>query len=157
MATPGLESRHYLQAWHFLREHGEQAPDDVAKDVLGIVVETSLRGGLDVLAVYADGSARYYNHAGGGGVLEHAEGSFAELIDALLAAAADVVARIGPWEGTKPGSPRRGHTRLSFLTPSGLHFGEGPTKALQDDPLAGLVLRGATAAIAEIAASATRG
>jgi hypothetical protein len=62
----GLESRHYLQAWHFLREHGERAPDEIAKQLLGVVVEMGLPEGLDLLAVYSDRSARYYNHAGGG-------------------------------------------------------------------------------------------
>jgi hypothetical protein len=148
----GLESRHYLQAWHFLREHGERAPDEIAKQLLGVVVEMGLPEGLDLLAVYSDRSARYYNHAGGGVVLERAEGSLLELMDALLAAAAEVVVQIGPWDGERPGPPARDHARLSFLTPSGLHFGEGPTEALEDDPRAGLVLRGATAVMAELIA-----
>jgi len=46
----GLEPRHYLQAWHFLREHGEHPPDNVVKQVMGIVVEVCLPEGLDVLA-----------------------------------------------------------------------------------------------------------
>src|SRR4051812_49232049 len=27
----GLESRHYVQAWHFLRQHGQHPPAEVAK------------------------------------------------------------------------------------------------------------------------------
>jgi hypothetical protein len=142
--APELESRHYLQAWQFLREAGEQPPDDVAKEVLGVVVEVALRKGLDILAAYADRSVRYFNHAGGGVVVEQAEGTLEELIDDLLTAAREVVAAIGPWEGERPGPPRRGHARLSFLTPSGLHFGEGPMDALEKDPLGGKVLGLAT-------------
>jgi hypothetical protein len=152
LAAPDLESRHYLQAWHFLREAGEQPPDDEAKEVLGVVVEVALRQGLDVVAVYADRSVRYFNHAGGGVILEHAEGSLAERVDALLAAARDVVAAIGPWEGERPGPPQRGHARLSFLTPSGLHFGEGPREALEADPLGSAVLRLATEIMIELIA-----
>ena len=155
VAQPGLEPRHYLQAWRFLREHGEHPPEDVAREILGLVVEMGLRKGLDLLAVYADRSARYYNHAGGGVVIDRAEGSLAELIDALLAAAAEVVAQIGPWEDARPGPPARNHVRLSFLTPSGLHFGQGPTKQLRNDPLGGLVLRGATALMTELLATQT--
>ncbi|HZD00355.1 MAG TPA: hypothetical protein VFA46_09235 [Actinomycetes bacterium] len=147
---PALEPRHYLQAWHFLRAHGERPPDDIAKNVLGLIVEMGLRQGLDVLAVYADRSARYYNHAGGGVVVDRAAASLAQLIDALLAAAADIVAQIGPWEGPRPGPPPPEHVRLSFLTPSGVHFGEGAVNALEGDPLGGLVLRGATQVMREL-------
>jgi hypothetical protein len=152
LSYPGFESRHYLQAWTFLREHGESPPAEAAQIVLGMVVEMSLPEDLDLLAVYLDGGARYYNRAGGGIVLEHAEGSLAELIDALLAAGADIVRQIGLWEGSRPGPPSPNDARLSFLTPSGLYFGEGPANALYDDPLAGSVLRGATAVMTELIA-----
>lgn len=152
LARPGLEARHYLQAWHFLREQGDRPPQDEAKNVLGVVVEMGLPQGLDLLAVYADGSARYYNHAGGGIVLERAEGSPADLTSDLLAAAATVVAQIGPWEEARPGPPKRGRARLSILTPSGLHFGEGPIDALGSDRLAGPMLQAATAVMTELVA-----
>src|SRR4051812_21123452 len=32
---PALESRHYLQAWHFLRAHGAAVPAERAKELLG--------------------------------------------------------------------------------------------------------------------------
>ena len=64
VAMPDLESRHYLQAWCFLREAGVLPGGDVAKDVLGVVVEVSLRKGLDTLAAYADGTGRYINCGG---------------------------------------------------------------------------------------------
>ena len=156
-AHPGLESRHYLQAWQFLRHHGERPPPSVEKDVLGVVVEMPLPGGLDVLAVYADASARYYNHAGGGIVLDRAEGPLAELMEVLLAFAKDLVASIGPWDGTRPGPPPPQHARLSFLTPGGLHFGEGSLKALEADPVAGPVLRGAAAVMVELMATEASG
>jgi hypothetical protein len=155
LARPGLESRHYLQAWHFLREHGEDPPENIAQEILGIVVEVGLPAGLDLLAVYADQSVRYYNHAGGGIVLERADGEFAELIGALLSAATDVVARIGRWEDARRGPPPRNHARMSFLTPSGLHFGEGRIDVLEGDPLAGPVFRGATAVMTELLATDT--
>ena len=34
---PNLESRHYAQAWHFLRAHGVPCPPERAKQLLGIV------------------------------------------------------------------------------------------------------------------------
>jgi hypothetical protein len=36
LAHPGLEPRQYLQAWHFLRQHGNQPSPEIAKEVLGV-------------------------------------------------------------------------------------------------------------------------
>jgi hypothetical protein len=147
---PGLESRHYLQAWHFLRERGELPAPDIAKQVLAIVVEMGLPEGLDLLAAYADGGVRYYNHAGGGVVVDDAQGSLAERVAALLAVSSEAVKHIGPSEEARPGPPPPGSARLSFLTPSGPHFGEGPVEALEADPLAGAILGSATAVLNEL-------
>jgi hypothetical protein len=141
---PGLEPRQYLQAWHFLRQHGEQPSPDIAKQVLGVVVEVGMPEGLDLLAAYPDHSARYYNYSGAGVVWEHPDTSLDAQIDQLLAAASQVAAKIGPWEQARPAPPPRGHVRLSFLTPSGLHFGQGPMDALSRDPLGGRVIQSAT-------------
>jgi hypothetical protein len=141
---PGLESRHYLQAWHFLRSEGQEPPPEEAKDIMGVVVEVSLREGLDLLAAYADRSARYYNFSGAGVVWEHPDGSLDTIIDELLVTANTVVKQIGPWLQPRPSVPTRGNTRLSFLTPSGLHFGEGPMDVLSRDPMAGTILSLAT-------------
>jgi len=79
-------------------------------------------------------------------VRDRSEGSVAALLDA----SAGAVAQIGPWEEPRRGPPPREHVRLSFLTPGGLHFGEGPVEALDRDPLAASILRGATALVAEL-------
>ena len=141
---PGLEPRQYLQAWHFLRQHGQQPPPDMAKQVLGIVVEVAMSDGLDLLAAYPDYSARYYNYSGAGVVWEHPDTSHDSAIAQLLAASQQVVAQIGPWEQARPAPPPRDSARLSFLTPSGLHFGQGPMADLARDPLGGQVLQLAT-------------
>jgi hypothetical protein len=145
LAHPGLESRHYLQAWHFLRLQREQPEAGVAKQVLGVVVEVGMSTGLDLLAAYADHSARYYNYSGAGVVWDHPNSSLDSAIDQLLDAASEVVSRIGPWEQPRPAAPPRDHLRLSFLTPSGLHFGQGPTAAIASAPLGGTVFELATA------------
>ncbi|HEX8891356.1 MAG TPA: hypothetical protein VF779_19565, partial [Pyrinomonadaceae bacterium] len=64
LAIPDLESRHYLQAWHFLRELGEQPSAAAAKQLYGVVVEVSMDEGLDIVAAYADHTARYFNYSG---------------------------------------------------------------------------------------------
>jgi hypothetical protein len=144
LEQPGLEPRQYLQAWHFLRQHGEQPPPDVAKQVLGVVVEVAMPEGLDLLAAYPDHSVRYYNYSGAGIVWEHPDASLDGQIDQLLNAARQVVSMIGPWEQARPAPPPRGQVRMSFLTPSGLHFGQGPMDALSRDPLGGRVIQLAT-------------
>ena len=144
LAKPGLESRQSLQACHFLRQHGVQPPKESAKALLGVVVEVGMPQGLDILAAYVDRSARYYNFSGAGVVWERPDESLDALIDNLLAAGATVVARIGPWDKERPAAPPSGQIRLSFLTPSGLHFGQGPMNAFARDALAGPVIQSAT-------------
>jgi hypothetical protein len=140
LAHAGLEPRHYLQAWHFLRQSGHQPSPDTAKIVLGVVIEVAMPKGLDLLAAYPDHSARYYNFSGAGVVWEHPDSSLDPAIDQLIEASRLVVAKIGPWDQARPAQPPRDYARLSFLTPSGLHFGQGPMAALSRDPLGGQVL-----------------
>lgn len=141
---PGLEPRHYLQAWNFLRQYGQQPPPETAKLLLGVIVEVAMPEGLDLLAAYSDHSARYYNSSGAGVVWDHPDDSLNSKIDALFTESRQVVANIGPWEGQRPPAPPRGQARLSFLTPGGLCFGQGPMDALSRDALAGDVLNAAT-------------
>jgi hypothetical protein len=144
VGTPGLEPRLYLQAWHFLRHAGQSPPTESAKLVLGVVVEVAMPKGLDLLAAYADHSARYYNFSGAGVIWEHPDGSLDSEIDQLLQASKSVVDKIGPWDQPRPAPPPRDHARLCFLTPSGLHFGQAPMSVLSRDPPAGRVLMLAT-------------
>jgi hypothetical protein len=148
--TAGLEPRHHLQAWHVLRELGVKPAQDLGKQVLGVVVEVPVGGGPDVLAAYADHSARYLNHAGGAVIWERPDDRLDALIDGLLAASSSLVQRIGPWDGPRPPPPRKEHARLNFLTPSGLHFGEGPFGALAGDPMGAPVINAATLLMKEL-------
>jgi hypothetical protein len=150
LEQPGLETRHYLQAWHFLRQVGEEPPAAAAKQVLGVVAEVALPEGLDVLAAYVDHTARYYNSSGSGVVWDHPDGSLDRRIDSLISASAAVVGQIGPWEGTRPTKLPRGEMRLSFLTPGGLHFGQGPIEAISSDPMGGSVVEAATLLMSDL-------
>jgi hypothetical protein len=139
-----LEARHTLQAWHFLRELGVAPEPAIAKQVLGVVVEVGLPEGLDLLAAYADHSARYFNHGGGAVIWEAPDASLTPLIQQLLGAGERVANAIGPWEQPRPPAPPEGHARLSMLTPSGLHFGQAPFNVLASDGMAGPLLMLAT-------------
>jgi hypothetical protein len=144
-ATEGLESRQVLQAWHFLREAGEQPPADRAKLVLGAVAEMPVSGGHDLLAAYRDGTARYLNYSGKAVVWE--DRSVAPIQSAIndwLAKAQVIVNAIGPWN--QPALPPLppGHARLMMLTPSGPHFGQGPVADLSADQAARSFITAAT-------------
>jgi hypothetical protein len=137
VAMPGLESRQYLQAWHALRAIDRSPPAELAKQLYGVVIETTFAHGTDILAVYDDHAARYLNAGGGSVIWEHPNTSLDLQIDELLRAGREIVLRIGVWKGERPAPPPRDHARVNLLTPSGLHFGEGPFVTLRRDGLAG--------------------
>jgi hypothetical protein len=136
IAMPDLESRHYLQAWHFLRAQGVSPPPELAKQILGIVVEVGMKDGLDLLAAYPDHHARYYNFSGSAVIWEHPNNSLDAQIDALLSAGSRVLSQIGPWTQRRPAPPPADHIRMNFLSAMGLHFGQGALKSFATDPLA---------------------
>jgi hypothetical protein len=144
LAMDGLETRHYLEAWTALRSLGVEAPEVIAKRVLAVVVEVVLPGGLDVLGVYADHTARYWNYSGKGVFWEHPNGKFDDAIDLIIETGQSLSEHIGPWSGPRPTDLPPDHARLSLLTPSGLHFGQGPFAALSKDPLGAPVVAAAT-------------
>jgi hypothetical protein len=143
LAMPALESRHYLQAWHFLRALGIEPSDEEGKRLYGVVVEVGLEQGLDIVAAYADRSARYFNYSGAAEIWERPDDRLDRTIDELLEEGGRVVAQIGPWEGERPSAPAAGQVRITMLTPSGLHFGQGEFEVLAGDPLGGPVISSA--------------
>ncbi|HEU4745882.1 MAG TPA: hypothetical protein VFS61_11640 [Anaerolineales bacterium] len=141
---PGLESRHYLQAWHFLRQLGVTPPADKAKITYGVIVEVAVQGGADLVAAYTDHTARYLHHTGGGVIWERPDTSLDAEIEALLKAGQAVANVIGPWEQERPPAPQGDGVRLNMLTPSGLHFGYGSFKTLYDEPMGRSIIDPAT-------------
>jgi hypothetical protein len=150
LALPDLESRHYLQAWNALRALGVEPEEFDAKLVLGVVVEVALDEGLDIVAAYADHSARYINYSGKAIIWESPDDSLDGLIDDLLAAGQEVANHIGPWLDPRPPAPTLGDVRISMLTPSGIHFGQGPFEALAEDDLGGPPIAAATRLMSEL-------
>lgn len=142
--SPSLESRHYLQAWNFLRPLGISPPTSDSTRVLGVVVEVPVEHGLDIVAAYPDHSARYFNFSGAAVIWEHPDSSLDAAVDRLIAAGQRIVDQIGPWDGPRPGPPSQDHIRLSFLTARGLHFGQGPFAKLSADPDGSDVITAAT-------------
>ena len=155
--TPRLEGRHYVEAWNGLRVLGVNPPADQAKRVCGVVLDVPMHTGLDTLAAYEDGSARYLNYSGRM-IVWDAAGSDAEIdarVEGLLAAGRGLVVAIGPWAGARP-PLGRGNARISLLTPSGLHFGEGPLGVLSQDRMAAPLLNAGAAVVQALTARASQ-
>lgn len=145
-ASPGLESRHYLQAWTFLRRSGRQPAASEAKRALGVVAEMPVNDGHDVLAAYEDGSCRYLNHSGGAAIVEDRSIEGVQLaVRAWLDVGRSLAAVIGPWEPPELPALPPGHMRITVLTPSGPHFGQGPQQQMMVNPNASNFVRAATA------------
>ena len=141
---PDLESRHYLQAWHFLNQLGVKPSDVQAKEVYGVVVEVTMNQGPDIVAAYADHSARYFNYSGAAVIWENPDDSLNKMIDDLLNAGRGIIHKIGPWENVRPPAPPKGQVRVNMLTPSGLHFGQAPFDTLSKDEMGGPIIAAAT-------------
>jgi hypothetical protein len=157
LGMPSLESRHYLQAWHFLRGLGEQPPASEAKRLYGVVVEVALENGLDIVAAYADGTARYFNYTGAAIIWERPDVSLDGTVNSLLDAGREVIERIGPWEEARPAAPPTGQVRINLLAPGGLYFGQGGFDVLASDPMGGPVIAAATRLMQELIAKTGRG
>jgi len=111
------------------------------KELLGVIVEIGLDKGLDVLASYNNGSARYINQTGKMIIWETTNDKMAnDLTMDLFLKSQNVVKQIGPWDKPRKTYPKKGIARITFLVSDGLYFGEAPTKILFNDPLAGQAL-----------------
>ncbi len=136
-----LESRVRILAGRILVTKGSQVPQ---KLLLGVVIEVGLEGGLDVLAAYLDGTARYINHSEKIVIWDTNTEQSGELINRLFAESRKVVEQIGPWKEDRLPPPAVGMVRLSFLASDGLYFGQGPFEALARDAMGGPVINAAT-------------
>jgi hypothetical protein len=152
------ETRFRLWACRALRDLGETPADPTAGTVLGVVVEVAAAGGVDTVAAYADGSARYLGAAGARVSWDAPDERLASRIDAVLAAAAPVVPTFAP-DIPGRGDPAPGTTRFTLLTGAGARLGDEPTAALAVDPPPGprgALFRAAAGLLAALQALAIR-
>lgn len=133
--TPGLESRQYLQAWYALAQLGVE-PVGAVK-VYGLVVEVAMEEGLDLLAVYTDHTARYYNYSGSAIIWEQQDDEISSKIDVIIEQGTTIIQYIGPWQDARPAAPVSGNARINILTSHGLYFGEAGQMVLFKDAMAG--------------------
>jgi len=131
-----VESRMRILAYRRLTEHGAIQN---SKEVLSVIFEYHMSDGLDVLAVYADGSARYLNHSGKvliwDGVPPTSD------VKKIFFDASSIVKKIGPWDKKRLPPPQRGNARITLLVNGEIYFGEGPFNFMRNDPFAKDIIR----------------
>jgi hypothetical protein len=116
------EARLRLWAWHNLRQLGKYPSPDLARQILGAVIEVPYGDRLDVLAAYADGSARYINHQGGMIVWDRLDEAITPLVMNVIREAVPIGA---PHEDRFEEPIEPDQVRLSVLTPGGIHIWQG--------------------------------
>lgn len=141
------ESRVRALAYAWLREHHETVPRD---ELLGVVVEVALPGGLDVLAAYRDGRVRYLNHGGRVVLIDARTPLLDPLLDALFSASDRALPQAQPWRRVQGTGPGPGHVRIGLLSSGGLLRIEGPFEMLQRDPVAGAPLLAANRLLEQV-------
>ena len=115
------------------------------KELMAVIVEVHLEEGLDVLASFVDGTARYINHSAKMVIWETTDDEQAiDLTNKLFEHSLKIVNRIGPWDKPREPHPVKGNTRVTFLVSDGLYFGEARSNILFSDPMAGPALNVAT-------------
>ena len=120
------------------------------RQLLGVVLEVPMDGGLDVLAAYADGSVRYLNHRAAPTFIEGPMARVQPIVTRLMRASQAIVDRIGPWNKARLPAPGS-NVRLNFLVSNGLYFGEGPMNVLSKDAMAGPMLQAGGELLAQVA------
>ena len=118
--------------------------DGEGKRLYGVVVEVGMENGLDILAAYVDGTARYFNYTGAAIIWERPDGPLDTTVETLLVLGQRVANEIGPWDGDRPAAPAAGEVRINLLVPSGLHFGQGKFEQLASDGMGGPLIAAAT-------------
>jgi len=136
------ESRMKILAYNKLAASGKKIDK---KDLLGVIVEVGLDNGLDVVASFKDGTARYINYTGKIIIWETTDEKSNALTAELFRNSENVVKQIGPWDKPRRPAPTKGNVRITFLVSDGLYFGEAPMKVLFSDPLASPALNSAMA------------
>jgi len=115
------------------------------KELLAVIVEVGLDSGLDVLASFKDGTARYINQSENILVWETTDDQKAnELTKKLFDNSITIVNQIGAWDKPRRPNPAKGNVRITFLVSGEIYFGEGPMSILFSDPMASSALTSAT-------------
>lgn len=143
----GQESRVRALAYGWLREHRQPITN---AELLGVVVEVVLPGGLDTLAAYPDGRLRYLNHGGRVVLIDARVPSLDPLLDAMLGAAGFALPQAQPWTHRADEALGPGQVRVALLTSGGLRRIQGSLERMQQDPVVGPALLAAARLLEQV-------
>lgn len=114
------------------------------KELLAVIIEVALDNGLDVLASFKNGTARYINQSGKMIIWETSDDTVIALTADLFEKSRSIVNQIGVWDKPRLPYPTTGTTRVTFLVSDGIYFGQGPTDVIFNDALANPALMSGT-------------
>jgi hypothetical protein len=130
--NPNMETRILLWSWAALRRLGVRPNSYEADDIKGVVIQVPTESGADVLAAYADGTARYINHSGKAIVWEITDATITAIIRKLLESCKDLC---GVVVAASPNHSVTDVVRVTLLTFNGNRFVEAPMQFLASSPI----------------------
>jgi hypothetical protein len=139
-ANPNTETRVLLWSWTTLRELGVHPQLDAAAQIKGVVIQVPMGNGIDVLAAYADGTARYVNHSGKVVVWDLPDAHIGNIIRTVIERAKDLATGV---QTAAAAQPAEDVVRVTVLTPNGNRSLGVPMRALGAGPINQLLAVGA--------------
>ena len=130
--NPKMETRILLWTWTALRRLGIHPKSYEADEIKGVVIQVPMKNGVDVLAAYADGTARYVNFSGKTIIWEITDATITTAIHKLLQSCKDL--RGVPVAGSRT-NPARDLVRVTLLTFNGNRFVEASMQSLDLSPI----------------------
>lgn len=130
--NPKMETRILLWTWTALRRLGIHPKSYEADEIKGVVIQVPTKSGVDVLAAYADGTARYVNYSGKAIIWEITDASITAIIRKLLQSCKDLR---GVLVAASPVDSDRELLRVTLLTFNGNRFVEASMQSLDSGPI----------------------
>ena len=112
-----VETRARLWAWRALRDLGQEPDPKTAYDPLGLVLEVPVMEGIDTLAIYQGGTARYLNFRGGAVIWDQPDREIQDAVAKMLEAASEIMGDLSPKIGNPP--PDSDSAHLTVMTRAG--------------------------------------
>jgi hypothetical protein len=129
---PNLETRILLWSWTALRNLGVNPKPREARAIMGVVIEVPMGNGNDILAAYADGTARYVNHTGKIIVWDLSDTLIRDIISKLLESCKYVYTETPTRLGDRSANDS---VKVTVLTLGGNRCTEIPMQSLGSNPI----------------------